>query len=183
MVRARPSFPPGDHLTGACDVHLPFRFEPRFDTPTPVQAREHPAPEAATIFVGGSRSIEHIPDVVVPRLARMVQHGHEVIVGDAPGIDQAIQTHLAAARYAKVAVFCSGSRPRNNVGAWQVSRINATGAPNGFQFHAAKDRAMADRAGFGLMIWDGRSPGTVLNVVRLVRRDGAPCSSTSRTGR
>jgi adenine-specific DNA-methyltransferase len=28
---------------------------------------------------------------------------------------------------------------------------------------------MADIADFGLMIWDGRSPGTILNVLRLVR--------------
>ena len=28
---------------------------------------------------------------------------------------------------------------------------------------------MAQQAEFGLMIWDGKSPGTVLNILRLVR--------------
>ena len=145
------------------------RLQPRFDTSKPVQGCVGPAQETATIFVGGSRSIERIPDGVEPRLARIVQHGHLVIVGDALGVDQAVQAHLTAARYAKVTVFCSGGRPRNNIGNWPVSKIDASGASNGFRFHAAKDRAMAERAGFGLMLWDGRSPGTVLNVVRLIQ--------------
>ena len=39
----------------------------------------------------------------------------------------------------------------------------------GFQFFAAKDREMAKKADFGLMIWEGKSAGTALNVLRLVR--------------
>lgn len=38
----------------------------------------------------------------------------------------------------------------------------------GFHFYAAKDREMAREADFGLMIWDGKSPGALLNVMRLV---------------
>src|SRR3954469_16000963 len=38
-----------------------------------------------------------------------------------------------------------------------------------YQFYAAKDREMAREADFGLMIWDGKSAGTTLNVLRLVR--------------
>ena len=37
----------------------------------------------------------------------------------------------------------------------------------GFAVHAEKDREMARRADYGLMIWDGVSPGTFLNVLRL----------------
>jgi hypothetical protein len=39
----------------------------------------------------------------------------------------------------------------------------------GFDFYAAKDRVMADEATHGLMIWDGESIGTLMNVVRLIR--------------
>jgi hypothetical protein len=38
----------------------------------------------------------------------------------------------------------------------------------GFDFYAAKDRAMADEASYGFMIWDGESVGTLMNVVRLI---------------
>ncbi|MGH6893664.1 MAG: hypothetical protein ACREEP_15555, partial [Dongiaceae bacterium] len=38
----------------------------------------------------------------------------------------------------------------------------------GVQFYSAKDRAMAEEATVGLMIWDGRSVGTLLNAFRLL---------------
>jgi adenine-specific DNA-methyltransferase len=41
----------------------------------------------------------------------------------------------------------------------------------GFEFYAVKDREMAREADFGLMIWDGKSVGTILNVLRLIRAD------------
>ncbi len=44
-----------------------------------------------------------------------------------------------------------------------------SGSGKGFAFYAAKDREMARVADAGLMIWDGKSPGTMLNVLRLVR--------------
>ena len=33
-----------------------------------------------------------------------------------------------------------------------------------------KDRVMADAAEYGLMLWDGKSKGTINNVVNLMRR-------------
>jgi hypothetical protein len=50
-----------------------------------------------------------------------------------------------------------------------MRKIDAPKNLKGFQFYAAKDREMAREADFGLMIWDGKSPGTILNVLRLVR--------------
>ena len=124
---------------------------------------------ATTIFIGGSRRTGRIPEPVRVRLDRIVNGGHSIVVGDAPGADSAVQAYLERADYDQVTVFCSGDRPRNNLGSWPVRRIDASGASTGFQFHAAKDRAMARAAAFGLMVWDGRSPGTVLNVLRLVQ--------------
>jgi hypothetical protein len=37
-----------------------------------------------------------------------------------------------------------------------------------FDYYATKDRAMAAEATVGLMLWDGQSRGTLMNVVRLV---------------
>jgi probable addiction module antidote protein len=80
-----------------------------------------------------------------------------------------VQKYFHDAVYDKVRVFCSGATARNNLGNWQIRDIDAPNGSNGFQFHAAKDRAMAREADFGLMIWDGKSPGTILNVLRLMR--------------
>jgi adenine-specific DNA-methyltransferase len=66
-------------------------------------------------------------------------------------------------------VYCSGDRPRNNLGQWDLHPVAPPKSARGFQFYAAKDREMAAAADFGLMIWDGKSPGTVLNALRLIR--------------
>lgn len=98
-----------------------------------------------------------------------MRKGHDVVVGDANGADKAVQKLLHEADYRKVTVYCSGDRPRNNLGRWDLHAVTPPKAVRGFEFYAAKDREMAQAADVGLMIWDGKSPGTVLNVLRLVR--------------
>lgn len=120
-----------------------------------------------TIFIGGSRHVSRLPSEVKKRLDNVVASGHRVIVGDANGADKAVQKHFHDIHYDKVTVFCSGASPRNNLGTWFTHHVDAPKNAKGFQFYAAKDREMAREADFGLMIWDGKSPGTVLNVLRL----------------
>jgi len=122
-----------------------------------------------TIFIGGSRHISRLPAQVMDRLNNVVSSGHRVIAGDANGADKAVQKHLLEAGYDNVTIFCSGDRCRNNLGQWQTRHVLPPKGAKGFQFFAAKDREMAREADFGLMIWDGKSPGTALNVLRLVQ--------------
>lgn len=123
-----------------------------------------------TIFIGGSRDISRLPHEVKARLDNIIANGHRIIVGDAYGADKAVQYHLSDAHYRNVTVFFSGHSPRNNVGGWQGSAIVAESKTKDYQFHAAKDREMAHLADFALMVWDGKSPGTLLNVVRIMRQ-------------
>jgi probable addiction module antidote protein len=120
-----------------------------------------------TIFIGGSRHVSRLPPEVKKRLDNVVASGHRVIVGDANGADKAVQKHFLDKHYDKVTVFCSGNAPRNNLRPWLIQQVDAPKTAKGFHFYAAKDREMAREADFGLMIWDGKSPGTVLNVLRL----------------
>jgi len=122
-----------------------------------------------TVFVGGSRHVTRLTPEVKERLDNIVGSGFLVIVGDAAGADKAVQKHLVDVSYPHVIVFCSGDHPRNNLGTWKTHKVSTPMAQKGFQFFAAKDREMAKEADFGLMIWDGKSPGTALNVLRLVR--------------
>jgi probable addiction module antidote protein len=122
-----------------------------------------------TVFVGGSRHVSRLPVEVKERLKNVVSRGHKVIVGDASGADKAVQKYLLDSSYDKVTVFCSGDSFRNNLGDWPTHHVTPPKNVKGFQFYAAKDREMAREANFGLMIWDGKSAGTVLNVLRLVR--------------
>lgn len=122
-----------------------------------------------TVFVGGSRQVSRLSAEVKRRLDSVISSGHHVVVGDANGADKAVQKHFHEAAYDKVTVFCSGDSYRNNLGQWGTHKVHAPKHLNGFQFYAAKDREMAREADFGLMIWDGKSAGTLLNVLRLVR--------------
>jgi len=122
-----------------------------------------------TIFIGGSRDISRLPHEVKERLDNVIASGHRVVVGDANGADKAVQKHLSDAHYRNVTVFFSGTSPRNNVGDWKGNAIVVESKTKDYQFHAAKDREMAHLADFALMVWDGKSPGTLLNLVRIMR--------------
>lgn len=122
-----------------------------------------------TLFIGGSRHISRLSVDVKKRLENVIDVGHRVIVGDANGADKAVQRYFHDAAYDKVTVFCSGNSYRNNLGQWETHNVYPPKHLKGFHFYAAKDREMAQEADFGLMIWDGKSAGTVLNVLRLVR--------------
>ncbi|CAG0982340.1 MAG: hypothetical protein F9K19_23885 [Rhizobiaceae bacterium] len=128
----------------------------------------------AMIFIGGSRDIVALPDPAIERIGSIVAAEHGVLIGDAPGADAETQSLLAGYGYEHVGVFHAGREPRNNLGDWAAYRIPAPAGAQGFAVHAAKDREMARRADYGLMIWDGVSPGTALNVLRLALI-GSPC--------
>lgn len=122
------------------------------------------------VFIGGSRRIGRLPAGAVERLDRIVEKRLRVVVGDAPGADRAVQDHLHRRGYEFVEVYFSGEECRNNVGGWPSVGVAAASARKDFDHYAAKDRIMAERADVGLMIWDGKSVGTLMNVARLVRR-------------
>lgn len=122
-----------------------------------------------TVFIGGSRRASRLPAAVRTRLDTIMEKGFPVIVGDANGADKAVQQYLAGKRYERVEVFCSGTICRNNLGHWRTRQIETDPHAKGFRFYAAKDRVMAREADFGLMVWDGKSTGTLLNVLRLLR--------------
>jgi hypothetical protein len=123
----------------------------------------------STVFIGGSRNVPRLSPQAQERLTNVVQVGAEVIVGDANGVDKAVQRFLSEHEYRRVTVFCSGEECRNNIGHWQTRHVDAPKNAKGFDFYAAKDRVMALEADYGLMIWDGKSAGTILNILRLLR--------------
>ena len=122
-----------------------------------------------TVFIGGSRHISLLPEQVKHWLDDVIEKSCLILVGDANGVDKAVQKYLADAHYDDVTVYCSGESCRNNVGQWVTRHVDVSGNKKKFQFYAAKDREMALKAESGFMVWDGKSPGTVLNVLRLVR--------------
>jgi hypothetical protein len=93
-----------------------------------------------------------------------------VVIGDANGADKAVQTYLSAHNYRNVEIFCAGNIARNNVGGWHLRKIAGDRRRGTLDFYTEKDRAMTDEATVGLMVWDGKSAGTLLNVLRLLNQ-------------
>lgn len=121
------------------------------------------------VFIGGSRHVTRLNPDVKQRLDTIIAKQLPVVVGDANGADKAVQTYLHDRNYDRVEVFCTEDVCRNNVGGWTTHSVPAETRERNAEFHSAKDRVMAHEATVGLMIWDGKSVGTLLNVFRLVR--------------
>lgn len=122
------------------------------------------------VFIGGSRKISRLSADVRRRIDSILDKRLPILVGDANGADKAVQLYLEGKGYDLVEIFCAGSQCRNNVGGWPVRTIATNGQRRDFGFYSTKDRAMADEATIGLMLWDGKSVGTLMNMLRLLRQ-------------
>jgi hypothetical protein len=122
------------------------------------------------VFIAGSMNIKHLDSQVKARIDNILAQDFEVVVGDADGADTSIQSYLFDHGTTKTTVFCSGERPRNNVGNWPVQRVKTSHSEGSRAFFTAKDIRMAEVADFGLMIWDAKSTGTLSNVIELLVR-------------
>jgi hypothetical protein len=70
-----------------------------------------------------------------------------------------------------VTVFCSGSECRNNFGEWNVKHVSVGAKIKGRYFYTQKDKAMAGEADYGFVLWDGESPGSISNVIEMLKRN------------
>jgi len=122
------------------------------------------------VFLGGSRRIARLNESVRSKLDELLDRGLWMFVGDANGADRALQQHLADRGYERVIVYAVTGMLRNNVGHWKVRSVDAPRAARGFDLFSAKDTQMAKDASYGLMLWDGKSRGTLENVRNLLTR-------------
>ena len=123
----------------------------------------------AKVFIAGSITIKNLDENIRSRISSVVDKYHSVIVGDADGVDLAVQEILRDFGSEDVTVYCSGFQPRNNVGSWSVKPVESGSKEGTRSYFSAKDKVMAKDADFGLMIWDKKSTGTLSNVIEMVR--------------
>lgn len=123
-----------------------------------------------TVFLSGSRMLGRLNDDVRDRLRNIVDQAFRIILGDANGADKALQSYLHSLAYPHVTVYCAGGRCRNNVGSWSTRSVAVPPDVKGRAFYTTKDRAMADDADYGFVLWDGKSAGAIENVLELLKR-------------
>lgn len=123
-----------------------------------------------TVFIAGSITIKNLDRKVKERIDKVIEQGYSVLVGDADGADTSIQSYLVERSATNATVYCTGMRPRNNVGHWMVKSVETDCVPGTRQFFTVKDLEMAKDADFGLMIWDTKSTGTLSNIFELLRQ-------------
>ncbi len=120
-----------------------------------------------SVFIGGSRAVARLNGIVRDKLDDLITRRCRILVGDANGADKAVQQHFFERGYEHVIVYCM-DHCRNNLGNWPTQHITRPGARKDFAYYAIKDLAMVEHANCGLMLWDGRSKGTLNNVQRLL---------------
>lgn len=122
-----------------------------------------------TIFLSGSRAISRLNREIRERLSGITSQSFQIVIGDANGADKALQEFLKESNYSNVMVYCSGGRCRNNVGAWETYAVEVPAGARGRDFYTQKDRLMAKNADYGFVLWDGKSPGSIENVITLLK--------------
>lgn len=120
-----------------------------------------------TVFIGGSRAVSKLSAAVREKLDDFIARDCHIFVGDANGADKAVQQHFAMRGYKNVTVFCMETC-RNNIGGWPVRKIEASTGKRDFSYYAVKDIAMSREAKYGMMLWDGKSKGTLHNIRNMV---------------
>lgn len=122
-----------------------------------------------TVFLSGSRGINRLNDKVRDCVMNMLDKEFRIIIGDANGVDKAFQKFLSDIQYSNVVVFCSGHVCRNNIGNWNVQQVAVDTRLRGRDFYAQKDKKMASTADYGFVLWNGKSAGSISNVLELLK--------------
>jgi hypothetical protein len=120
------------------------------------------------VVFGGSRRLGRLNDAIRERADNIVAREYLVLIGDANGADRAMQEYLAQKTYPHVLVFCAGSTCRNNVGRWETRFVPSDKPRRSFESYVVRDKKMIEEADYGFMVWDGKSKGTLNNIINLL---------------
>lgn len=120
------------------------------------------------LFTGGSKSITDIIDLPNRRvLDEAIYYDEEILVGDGPGADEAIQKYLHHRDYYNVTVYASGDKVRNNIGGWDVKHVSFDSTLTGDDLYLQAYVQMILDCDRAATAWDGESNDTRQNIIDL----------------
>lgn len=123
------------------------------------------------VFIAGARKISKLDKNTLKKLQSILNSGADILVGDANGVDKAIQQYFSDNLCNDVYVYATNGIARNNVGSWQIVNVETKQQRKDFSFYTIKDKKMASDCDYGFMIWNGESKGTLNNMVNLTMLD------------
>lgn len=123
------------------------------------------------IFIAGPLAIKKLDNSVEEKINQISKDGNSILVGDANGVDKLVQTVLKMNDTSNVKIYANNGKTRNNIGNWEVENVKVDNKLKGFDYYSKKDEAMARDADYGFMIWNGKSRGTLNNIINLRTHD------------
>ena len=124
------------------------------------------------VFISGSISIDKLPLFALEKIDSIIAKNYRILIGDARGVDLLVQEYLLKKKYKNIIVYFTGEKIRNNTGNWESNQIiDDSHKKRGRGLYTIKDKAMARDADYGLMIWDGKSKGTLGNIKEMKKQN------------
>jgi hypothetical protein len=127
--------------------------------------------ENDSVFVSGKvKYDEPLSGPIKDEIDKIVKANSKILIGDAPGADTRVQDYLNEVGYRNVRVFTTDKEARNNVGKWEVQKIDASQYEDEREARRQKDIAMTKASNKGLAISsedDRPDSATSLNVQRM----------------
>ena len=134
------------------------------------------------VFISGTSKLQDktstyyrngLPKPVKKEIDGYIRDKKRIIVGDAPGLDTAVQEYLAKKDYKKVTVYGT-DYTRENKGGWKEKISDGSKYEEGSkEWHAVKDKAMQNDAyeGLAVILENGGASATRKNVEALVSQN------------
>lgn len=134
------------------------------------------------VFISGTSKLQDksstyfrskLPNEIKKEIDGYIRDKKKIIVGDAPGLDTAVQEYLAEKGYKKVVVYGT-DYTRANKGKWKEHISDGSQYEEGSkEWHAVKDKAMQDDAmeGLAVVLEKGGAGATRNNVKALVEQN------------
>ncbi len=122
------------------------------------------------MMIVGSHTITEPDHRVKMMISRLCSEGWHILVGDHSGLDRALQEYLRDMHTDWVRVYTARPQPHHNLDRWPVRRPPKEGRWSGVPRHLQNTLAMADAAGCGMVLWDGKSMGTYFVMASLIEQ-------------
>lgn len=154
------------------------RYQNPDGTHTPLGRKRDRA--RGNVFISGTSKLQDkssmyyrngLPEPIKKEIDGYIAKKKKIIVGDAPGIDTAVQEYLAERGYKKVVVYGT-DYTRTNKGKWKEKISDGSQYEEGSSdWHKVKDKAMQDDAmeGLAVILEKGGAGATRKNVEALIR--------------